>query len=188
MRLSNNRYEEIKEEVSFLFEECGIDSYPIDCFAVAQKLYYDVVPYSQLKRHERLKALAESEDGYSSMYLDPSTGMFRWRIFYNDRYGIERVRWTIMHEIGHIYLDHFSSCKSYEEMESEANFFARNALAPLPLVNTTECKHPLDIADKFMVSFEASSYIFEAFQKWLVFGPRNYLPYEERILEQFHMA
>ena len=37
---------------------------------------------------------------------DKVSGMFMWVIFYNDENSHERQRWTILHEIGHIRLDH----------------------------------------------------------------------------------
>ena len=43
-----------------------------------------------------------------------------------------RIRFTIMHEIGHIVLDH---TEHSDLAESEANFFAKYALAPPPLVH-----------------------------------------------------
>ena len=115
--------------------------------------------------------------------------MYEWYIFYNDYNCFQRQRWTIFHEIGHIYLGHFEDdFMTYEEKESEANFFAKYSIAPPPLINITDCKSPSDIADNFYVSGEASVYIFTSFQKWKNYGPLEYEPFEIKMLEQFHVA
>ncbi|MCI8767070.1 MAG: ImmA/IrrE family metallo-endopeptidase [Schaedlerella sp.] len=45
-----------------------------------------------------------------------------WYIF-NNYNCIQRQRWTIFHEIGHIYLEHFEGdFMTYKEKEAEALF------------------------------------------------------------------
>jgi len=38
-KFSDARYEEIKQEVLFMFEETETDTLPIDCFEIARKLH-----------------------------------------------------------------------------------------------------------------------------------------------------
>lgn len=183
------RYNEIKYEVLFMYEECEIETFPIDCFEIARRLYYHLVPYSCLPDHALRLAMQYSPDGFSTIYHNPNTRMYEWYIFYNDYNCFQRQRWTIFHEIGHIYLGHFEDdFMTYEEKESEANFFAKYSIAPPPLINITDCKSPSDIADNFYVSGEASVYIFTYFQKWKNYGPLEYEPFEIKMLEQFHVA
>ena len=66
-------------------------------------------------------------------------------IFYNDSMSREVNRFTLAHELGHIFLEHhqkagteilnrtFISKPQYKEYENEANAFARNLLSPAPL-------------------------------------------------------
>ena len=49
-------------------------------------------------------------------------------ILYNDNMDINRIRFTIAHEIGHIALGHE---ESNDETESEADYFARHLLVPI---------------------------------------------------------
>jgi len=183
------RYDEIKHEVLFMFEECEIEAFPIDCFEIARRLFYHLIPYSRLSDYALRLAMQNSSDGFSTIYQNPNTGMYEWYIFYNDYNCIQRQRWTIFHEIGHIYLGHFEDdFMTYEEKESEANFFAKYSIAPPPLVNITNCESPADIANNFYVSGEASVYIFTYFQKWKNYGPLEYEPFEMKMLEQFHVA
>ena len=104
--LTKERLVEIKHEVIFMFEECEIITYPIDCFAIAKKLYYVLRPYTSLNPEEYRKALATDPDGYSTVEMNPVTGMNEYVIYYNDCAKEGRMRWTIFHEIGHIYLGH----------------------------------------------------------------------------------
>ena len=101
--------DQIKHEVLFMYEECEVVSYPIDCYEIARKLFYTLVPYSSLTDHQLRLAMEYSSDGFSVLRQMPDTGMYRWFIFYNDFNSNQRQRWTIFHEIGHIYLGHFEN-------------------------------------------------------------------------------
>lgn len=182
-----NRYEEIKQEVLFMYEECQVYTYPIDCFEIAKKLCYTLMPYSQLTDHQLRLAMEYSPDGFSLLRKMPDTGMFRWYIFYNDYTCYERQRWTILHEIGHIYLGHLEpDCQlSPVEKEAEANFFAKYSIAPPPLIYFTNCSCPKDVANRFHVSSQASIYLFDYYQKWLEFGPRKYEQFEFTMIVRF---
>ena len=189
-KFSDDRYEEIKQEVLFMFEETGTDTYPIDPFEIARRLKYVVRKYSELDCVAYLEATAESDDGFSRVEQDPVTGMYRYVIYYNDEgHGIRNIRWTMFHEIGHIYLGHHDNPAGNEQLEEdEANFFAKYSIAPPPLINATNCTDPVDVYMTFLVSDQASGFVFDYFQKWLNFGPRMYQPYELKMLSLFHLA
>ena len=59
-----------KERSSFMYEECEIVSYPIDCYEIARKLYYILVPYSSLTDHQLRLAMEFSSDGFSILKKD----------------------------------------------------------------------------------------------------------------------
>lgn len=189
--LSDDRLDEIKNEVTFLYEECEVHTYPIDCFAIANKLHFVLRPYSSLTLGDYLDACDESDDGFSRVEQDPMSKMNYYVIYYNDSKPFGRMRWTIFHEIGHIYLGHHDipdTIKSYRIKEAEADFFAKYAIANPVLCNITECSCPGDIEANFQTSCEASIYLFDYFQKWLRFGPPEYLPFEQRIVVMFKAA
>lgn len=48
-----------------MYEECEVVSYPIDCYEIARKLYYTLVPYSSLTDHQLRLAMEYSSDGFS---------------------------------------------------------------------------------------------------------------------------
>jgi Zn-dependent peptidase ImmA (M78 family) len=97
----------------------------------------------------------------------------RYVIYYNDtklHEGLERF--TIAHELGHIFLKHHIKANTdvflrkglsegiYKAFENEANCFARNYLAPHPLVNLvtniSNNRSIYEIMDAFNISYEAA--------------------------------
>lgn len=188
--LTDERCDAIKKEVLFMFEECEVTTYPIDCFAIAEKLFYVLRPYTSLPPEEYSKALRKDPDGFSQVETNPESGLNEYVICYNDRANEGRMRWTIFHEIGHIYLGHHDNPDDSQIIteEAEADFFAKYSLAPPPLVNIARCQCPTDVAICFNVSGQASTYIFIYYQKWMQYGPREYEPFEIELLELFQAA
>lgn len=63
-----------------------------------------LIPYSKCSNEKKIALLCASEDGMSC--LDQSRNG-KFVIYYNDEEcTIQRQRFTIMHEIGHIVLEH----------------------------------------------------------------------------------
>lgn len=173
-----------------MYEECNVNTYPIDCFDIAQKLYYKLVPYSTLDPIRYAEAIRTDIDGFSRVIFNPDTDMYQYIIHYNDSANQGRMRWTIFHEIGHIYLGHHdnSFLQKTEIEEAEADFFAKYAIAPPPLINETNCKNATDIYNKFSTSKQASTYIYDYYKKWLNFGPADYEPFELDLLSLFDVS
>lgn len=65
MQLSNNRYENIKEEITSLFMEYDIKCIPINAFEIAIKMGLNIIPYSALSEEKEQSAIKISEDGFS---------------------------------------------------------------------------------------------------------------------------
>lgn len=188
--LTNERYEELKKLVVEMFEEAEVRCLPIDCFCIAQKLHYVLRPYSKLDLEEFLDAMDQSVEGYSKVEMNPDTGMYQYVIYYNDmNFDLNHQRFTIFHEIAHIYLGHHDEEQNMwnEQIEeAEANFFAKYAMAPPPLVNHyRERVCPALIQERFQTSYEEAGYEYEYYQKWMEFGPREYTPVEYHMLAMF---
>lgn len=81
MYLSDSQYENIKENVVDMYEECGLTTYPIDCMEIARRLNYRLVPYSKLKGKKLVTAMNISMDGFHMLVEDKVSGMFMWVIF-----------------------------------------------------------------------------------------------------------
>lgn len=182
MRLSNDQYEDIKETIASLFVEYDIRCIPINAFEIAIKMGLKIIPYSALSEEKENVALNISQDGFS---IEKIGG--EWIIFYNDHcnsYG--RINQTIMHEIGHYWLGHI---KDGSQEELEANFFAKYALAPPPLIHNMPGEiSTWNIMKYFDLSFEAAQNAYSYYCKWLRYGGKQYREYEVEMIDLFEVA
>lgn len=182
MRLEREQYEEIKQTVIDTFSEYGVKCTPISAFELAIKMGFTLVAYSSLGNQKKEAARQISLDGFTVETLKN-----QWLIYYNDEdnsYG--RINQTIMHEIGHYALGHIEEGKIEE---AEANFFAKYALAPPPLIHTLIANiTPLTIMKAFDISYQAAGYAYKYYQSWLYRGEYDYTDYELKLLELFKVA
>lgn len=179
MRLSDEAYEEIKQEVVHLLVQLKISSFPINGFDLAKRMNITLIRYSELSE-EKLKIVQKlSPDGF---FFADSDG--KEYIYYNDARGYQRCNMTILHEIGHCVRDHDRKTNP-EEAEAEANFFAKYAIAPPPLVHQFKPRCPEDIQAHFCISHEAATYAFSYYHKWLSHGNGIYTSYERELLRSF---
>ncbi len=181
MRLTDERYEEIKEEVTDLFIRYNVRCIPISGFELAMKMGIILIPYSSLSPVQQKTVIELCPDGF---YTEPGDGSER--IYYNDIIGYERSNMTILHEIGHAVLGHHNDM-DHDEAEAEAKFFAKYAAAPPPLIHQICPNYPEDIEAVFMISLEAAYYAFGYYHKWLQKHLQTglYLEYEHRLLRLF---
>ena len=178
--LSDARYEEIKQIVVNLFVKYNVSCVPVNGFELATKMGVNAIPYSAIPKRKQWLLLKKSEDGFS---VEKSIG--EWYIYYNDKKDYGRINNTIMHEIGHIVLDH---SEDSELAEKEVKFFAKYALVPPVLVHKLNLDNPMEIADVFEVSLEAACYAYSYYQKWLRYGSSVYTKYELALLKLFQGA
>ena len=85
-------------------------------------------------------------------------------IFYNDQNMIARQRFSIAHEMGHIFLHSSEEATVYNRepspndnpMEAEANVFASRLLAPLCVLHYLNVRSPEEIAEICNISMTAA--------------------------------
>ena len=179
VKLSGIRCEEIKRDVAKMFVDYDITCVPISGFEIAVKMGIKVTRYSAYSKRIKAILLRESSDGFSMMVDN------QWYIFYNDEKNYKRINFTIMHEIGHIVLDH---TEDSELAKKEADFFAKFALAPPVLIHRMKLETAEDVSNIFGISHEAAGYALLYYQKWLNYGGRDYKDYEIRMLRLFDLA
>lgn len=187
MNLPKERYDQIESAVTNMFINHDIRNIPIDCFEIASKMNVILKPFSRLSERGLAEAMKISEDGFYILVDNEGVEPFKysqWYIFYNDSMPKMRIRFTIMHELGHIVLDH---TEMSDLAEIEANFFASYALAPPPLVHEIHVEDYLDIARAFNVSRQCAYYSFKNYKNWLNFGGEFYKETELELLRQFEM-
>ena len=160
-----------------MFVKYEVSCVPVNGFELATKMGIKVIPYSAISESKRWLLLKKSQDGFS---VEKNIG--EWYIYYNDKKDYGRINNTIMHEIGHIVLDH---SEDSELAEKEVKFFAKYALVPPVLVHKLKLDNPMDIADTFGVSFEAACYAYSYYKKWLQYGSSEYTRYELTLLSLF---
>ena len=184
MKMSDERYEEIKHAVADMFVDYDIKGIPINAFEVALKIGITIIPYSAMNGMKKVAGItlqSYSEDGFS---VETHAGT--WVIYYNDAdKNFTRINQTIMHEVGHYILGHI---EEGEIEESEAKFFAKYALAPPPLIhNMTDKKTVDNIMKTFDIGYQAACIALDNYEKWLVYGSLDYQVYERKILFQVNL-
>lgn len=153
LRLSS-RYEEIKLSIAELVEDYDI-SYPVDLMQVAENLGVRVDVGIWGFEPPELGCI--SGDGFVETTDTPFGHQFR--ISLNGLVQTVRQRFTLAHEIGHIWLEHPFRWQSLgaEATEGEANFFASYLLAPDILVASCVKSLAVDeIAEVFGLSNTAA--------------------------------
>ena len=182
-KLTNDEYEFIKGEVVHVFQKHQIHCVPVSGFEIAIKMDVKIVPYSTLSKQKRDEALDESEDGF---VVEENDG--QEYIYYNDiGRSYERQNWTLLHEIGHIVLDHTGLEVNKDKEEDEANFFAKYAIAPPVLVYRIGATCAEDIYEAFDVTYEEAVYAFGYYQTWLdgYFIVKRLKDYEKVLWDMF---
>lgn len=162
------RYDRVMIQVNTLFIQEKITSFPVDPFQIIKNNRWGLVTYSEIAREqgvwiEDVIAAFQSEDGYT---IYDGTN---YTIAYNDTiHNQGRIRFTLMHEIGHIYMNHLFDFdetilmrsalteNKYKVLENEANSFARNSLAPVMVVKALNLISAHAVADYFGMSYSAS--------------------------------
>ena len=65
MRLTDSRYEEIKQLITELLSDYSISTLPIDVFLLAERMAIKICKYSEFVVDERIKIISASQDGMS---------------------------------------------------------------------------------------------------------------------------
>lgn len=133
-------------EKAYNFVENNIVDFPIKPFELIKKFKWGLLTYEEMAQKQEcsIKDICDciGEDGYS-IYNGRN-----YTIAYNNTIKpLGRINFTLAHEIGHIILNHHKDFEvteilqdnftkeEYKILENEANCFARNILAPAPLIN-----------------------------------------------------
>ncbi|MBT2718803.1 ImmA/IrrE family metallo-endopeptidase [Bacillus sp. ISL-57] len=162
------RYDKVMIQVNKLFAKEKIKSFPIDPFQIIKNNKWGLLTYSELSQiHgvsvKEIETAFQSEDGYTIYDGVNHT------IAYNDTKSISgRIRFTLMHEIAHIYMNHLIDFDEtilarstltetkYKILENEANSFARNALAPVMVVKDLKINSISDLVANFEMTHTAA--------------------------------
>ena len=152
--------ENVDELIAETFKKCNITAFPFDCEKVLNTYGYTCKAYSSLNEKKKKICFNISND---ACIIDRT-------IYFNDTALKSRIRFTLMHELGHILLNHTSSS---EKEEDEADYFASCILAPrimihnLPLLNHDYKITAESIHKYFDISIAASNRALNDYHRWL---------------------
>ncbi|MDE6434652.1 MAG: ImmA/IrrE family metallo-endopeptidase [Lachnospiraceae bacterium] len=174
-------YRNIEIAAVDLYKELRIRDTAFDVFDVANRKGYRLIAYSKLKRSKREYLRANGYDAIN--YYDERYKCFV--IIYDDKPSLQRQRFSIMHEIGHILLGH----KQESDLARiQANYFAAYALAPNPLIHFYDIEDYVELAETFNISQECAMLCAYRYNNWLQFGSQDFLPYENDLMKLFQVA
>ncbi len=119
----------------------------------------------------------------------------RYLILYNESMNQGRILWTLCHETGHICLGHLQTIdcaeianndgqEPYNQYESEADYFAWNLIAPLPIMREMSIRSASEIKAKFGLSTQAAALQYDRYVKWCQGHIKT--SWENNILREFH--
>lgn len=176
LNIPSSLYRKIEREVIQLYIRNEICSVPIDPYKIAQNEKCELVPLSKIRNDLKSSLKRDEFDGLSFFYLP----MRRYVIFFDDSQCIQRQKFTIMHELGHILLGHREESNLAKEC---ANYFAAYALAPTPLIWHFNCGTQKDVQRVFDVTEKPAKLRFSSYQKWMNITELNEM--EVKLLDLF---
>ena len=157
--------------------------FPIDIVMLAIRAFNaDVINYSSLSK-EKLDGILQYEELQNGFTIteDLSDGTKHHRIYYNDNCCIERQRFTIAHELKHIYYGE----KTYDlKQEKEAEYFASVLLAP-PCIAIVENKLTINKEHRFFkISNQAAQILLQRIDNRQLKYGKSLFDYEQKFLSK----
>lgn len=151
-------YNKIVTATIEVFRKCGVHSFPIDCEYLLKHYGYRLFSYKELR--DRNPELYSLSLGYSEDAFRAGASKI---VAYNPDRPHGRIRFSLMHELGHHVLGHNGVS---DQNEKEANAFASHILAPRMAIHYSRCKNANDVARLFDMSFEAADNAFIDYRRW----------------------
>lgn len=147
-----------------VYKECKITFFPFDCIKILNYYGYKVYKYSELRMiSQELYNLCKMCSNDAFLFKDKKL------IAYNDEMPYYRIRFSLMHELGHILLKHRVSSKKNED---EADYFASCILAPRIMIHHLKQTNKYsqvtadDIHEYFGISISAANRALMDYHNW----------------------
>lgn len=150
----------------------------------------DIVSQSKnirLFKNSDVKKLKDNESGKTIFNKN------NYEIIYRDTENSKRCRFTIAHELGHIFLGHlmintpqYRIFKIQDDTESEANVFARDLLAPACVLHELQVISAAEISKLCNISIEAATYREKRMRELELRNAWYLSPLEKEVREQFN--
>lgn len=140
--------EKLYDHILCIYKKYNISTFPINSLELAKKCGYKIIKYSELTETKRSACLSLSKDACIVKKI----------LHYEDRNKSERIRFSIAHELGHVFLN--------SELEEDADNFASHFLAPRIMIHRYRCETSDQIHDIFGLSYEASNRALMDYREW----------------------
>lgn len=175
--------------LSRVFQECGIESLPVDLTRICMKLGVGISTYRDFAL---LQGITE-EEVCRRFYQDGFTlaGKSRKVILYNQRQtNLMRRRFTIAHELAHILLGHLegelnSAVDLGKANDRDADNLAAELLCPSVVLHMMGVNTPLEIEQVCQVSSRAAEVCYRSLLHKRMVGGFFTTPEERAVLVQF---
>ena len=137
-----------------VYKECNVTNFPIDSISILQHYGFRVLTYSELKKiNFELYEICQNctDDAFT----------YKKIVAYNENNTPERIRFSLMHELGHFIMDLPSTDKSFEDL---ADYFASNILVPRATIWHMRSDSVRNICRTYGVSCMAANRIYEDYK------------------------
>lgn len=167
----------------------GCYDFPIDVFALADKIGIKTIPYSALQDWQ-VEALTKTgvTHGFLIPLKEPEDGKYHFHAYYDDINDGEAIcRFTIAHEIKHAVMgdvfDHETAVVQNNEML--ADYFAKSLLAPQSIIVYYKIRSPRRYMEIFGLDEERANRWFINMQKRKCrFGDDHLFDYEQNFIDE----
>lgn len=149
------RYKNIRDSAWQVLIDYNINVLPINVIEIAKKADIKII------KNKECHLLTGKEIGLS-IYIDG-----KWYIVFDENLSKERSRFTIAHELGHIFLGHSISNKgkyriagrnNKPEEEKEADMFAIRLLSPACVLKGLDLHTAEEISEACCISMQSAAY------------------------------
>lgn len=148
MYRSGSEYDELDKLIYSIYDDYGINKFPIDEKELCRKMKIALVPYSAFS--DEAKKLLQKKSNHAFFVKESKENPPM--IYYNDAFGSEgAIRFSVFHEIGH-YI-----CEDEDDSKDDlADYFARHFMCPTAYLMLKGIESPNEIVAFCGVSFEAA--------------------------------
>ena len=169
-----------QQKVLELYQKMSSIEYPIWPDNLLQLLPGDcrILTYQKMAEVSQctiqdIKSMCNSVSG--ATHYETNTN--RYLILYNGDMNPGRILWTKCHEIGHIIMGHLQLIEAslishmdeiapYSQFEAEADYFAWNLLAPMPILREMDIQTEEEIRQVYGLSTQAAALHFHRYTRW----------------------
>lgn len=158
--LSKSKYYLISHLAREFLIKNNITKLPVPLNQIIKNNEWKFLKYLEAKKlnNTELNILMEKNLGFCLEIKD------KYIIFFNEDLPIEKIRFVIAHEIGHIVLRHFLHGNKTLNIEKEANMFATRILMPIVILKELNIQTPNALQKFCNVEFKIANYRFNRLQ------------------------